>query len=100
MSFPKNKKRPPGFGVSQCYTLLGVVLEDTDIFGQRLRLSWLSEHFSLLELDADVEAVHRYTRAFMLQLIGGFLLVDKSNNMVHLMFLPLLEDFSVTGTYG
>ena len=80
--------------------MLGVEPEHTYISGQRLHLSWLSEHFSLLEPDADVEVVHRYAREFMLQLIGGFLLAVKSNNRVHLMFLPLLEDFRVFGTYS
>ena len=26
--------------------------------------------------------------------------MDKSNNMIHLMFLPLLEDFGVIDTYS
>ena len=36
-----------------CYTLLGVVLEDPNISGQRIRLTLLSDHFSSLEPDAD-----------------------------------------------
>ncbi|KAL6316441.1 hypothetical protein AAG906_018144 [Vitis piasezkii] len=72
-----------------CATLLGVVPEDRDIFGQRLHLTWLPEHFPSLAPDADVES-----------LIGGFLFTDKSNNMIHLMFLPLLEDFGVIDTYS
>ena len=83
-----------------CATLFGVVPEDRDISKQRLRLSWLTGHFPSLAPDADVEFVRCYARAFILQLIGGFLFVDKSNNRVHLMFLPLVEDFGVTGTYS
>ena len=83
-----------------CATLLGVVPGDRDISEQRLRLTWLTEHFLSLVPDADVEFVRCYTRAFIIQLIEGFLFVDKSNNMVHLMFLSLLEDFGVTGTYS
>ncbi|KAL6344377.1 hypothetical protein AAG906_039633 [Vitis piasezkii] len=56
-----------------CATLLGVVLEDGDIYGQRLSLTWLIEHFLSLAPDADVESVR------------CFLFVDKSNNMVHLI---------------
>ena len=73
-----------------CATLFGVVLEDRDISEQRLRLSWLTGHFPSLALNADVEFVRCYARAFILQLIGGFLFADKSNNKVHLMFLPLV----------
>ena len=83
-----------------CATLLGVVPGDRDISGQRLRLMWLTEHFPSLPPDADVESVRCYARAFILQLIGGFLFVDKSNNRVHLMFLPLLQDLGVTSTYS
>ncbi|KAL6336903.1 hypothetical protein AAG906_036217 [Vitis piasezkii] len=83
-----------------CATLLGAVPEDGDISGQRLHLTWLTEHFPSLPPDADVESVRCYARAFILQLIGGFLFADKSNNMVHLMFLPLFEDLGVTGTYN
>ena len=78
----------------------GVVPEDRGISGQRLRLSWLIEHFPSLTPDTDVESVRCYARAFILQLIRGFLFADKSNNRVHLVFLPLLEDFGVTGTYS
>ena len=53
-----------------------------------------------MALDADVESVQCYAKAFILQLIRGFLFVDKLKNMVHLMFLSLLEDFGVTGTYS
>ena len=83
-----------------CATLLGVVLEERDIFGQRLHLTWLIEHFPSLSLDANVESVRYYVRAFILQLIRGFLFVDKLKNMVHLMFLSLLKDFGVIGTYS
>ena len=48
------------------YTLLGVVPENTYISEQILRLSWLSEHFSSLESDTDVEIVYHYAREFML----------------------------------
>ena len=39
-------------------------------------------------------------RAYILQLIDRFLFVDKSNNKVHLMFLPLLKDFEATCSYS
>ena len=38
-----------------CATLLRVVPEDRDISRQRLRLTWLIEHFPSLAFDADVE---------------------------------------------
>ena len=74
--------------------------EDRNISGQRLRLTWLTENFPSLPLDVIVESMRCYDKAFILQLIGSFLFADKFNNKVHLMFLPLLEDLGVTGTYS
>ncbi|RVW33626.1 Serine/threonine-protein phosphatase 7 long form-like [Vitis vinifera] len=73
----------------------GLTPGDTDIDGQRLHLTWLSQSFPTLAPDADEESIQRYTRAYILQLIGGFLFSGKSSDKVHLMFLPLLEDFEV-----
>ncbi|RVW94916.1 Serine/threonine-protein phosphatase 7 long form-like [Vitis vinifera] len=72
---------------------------DTDIDGQRLHLTWLSQSFHTLAPDADEESIQRYTRAYILQLIGGFLFSGKSSDKVHLMFLSLLEDFEVAGRW-
>ncbi|RVW71030.1 Serine/threonine-protein phosphatase 7 long form-like [Vitis vinifera] len=58
-----------------CATLLRVVPGDRDISGQRLRLTWSTEHFPSLPPDADVESVRCYVRAFILQLIGGPLIL-------------------------
>ena len=69
-----------------------------NISRQRLCLSWLMKHLSSLEHDVDMKAMCRYARVVMLQLIRGFLFMDKLNNMVHLMFLQLLEDFKVSDT--
>ncbi|KAK9105730.1 hypothetical protein Scep_022574 [Stephania cephalantha] len=43
--------------------------------------------------DADDEDVQRYARAYILQLLGGTLFADKSNNLVHITYLQFLEDF-------
>ena len=83
-----------------CYSLLGLTFRDIDIDGQCLHLSWLSQSFPTLAPDADEESIKRYTRAYILQLIGGFLFSGKSSDKVQLMFLPLLEDFEVAGRYS
>ena len=63
-------------------------------------MTWLTKHFSSLAPDVDVESLQCYVRAFILQLIEGFIFANKLNNMVHLMFLPLLENFAGIGTYS
>ena len=85
---------------SICYSLLGLTLGNTDIDGQHLHFTWLDQSFPTLAPDANEESIQCYTRAYILQLIGVFLFLGKSSNKVHLMFLPLLEDFEVAGRYS
>ena len=68
--------------------------------GSRLTMSWLAMKFTTLPLDADDVVVQRYTRAYILQLIGGCLFVNKSSGFVHLMFLQFLSDFRAVGRYS
>jgi hypothetical protein len=44
--------------------------------------------------------VQRYTRAYILELLGGSYFADKSGEKVHLIFLPFLEDFDAAGWYS
>ena len=83
-----------------CHSLLGLIPGDTDLDGQRLYLTWLNRSFPSLALDADEESIQRYARAYILHLIGGFLFSGKSSDKVHLMFLPLLQDFEAAGHYS
>uniref|UniRef100_A0A9I9E1F2 Aminotransferase-like plant mobile domain-containing protein n=1 Tax=Cucumis melo TaxID=3656 RepID=A0A9I9E1F2_CUCME len=80
-----------------CNDYLGVV--PPDMKGQRLSLPWLAEQFEELPPDTDIVSVQRYARAYIMQLIVGFLFVDKSNTLVHCMFLQFLFDFDQAGTY-
>ncbi|RYQ79284.1 hypothetical protein Ahy_Scaffold6g107995 [Arachis hypogaea] len=42
----------------------------------------------------DPETLRQYARCNIMLLIGGYLLTDKSNNLVHVHWLPLLRDFA------
>ncbi|KAL6342251.1 hypothetical protein AAG906_006874 [Vitis piasezkii] len=68
---------------------------DGDVVTGSTCLDWRRSSFLLWHRDLDEESIQRYTRAYILQLIGGFLFSGKSSDKVHLMFLPLLEDFEV-----
>ena len=83
-----------------CLELLGVVPPDDRLHGSRLSLVWLTEHFQDLAFDADEAAIQCYARAYILQLMGGCLFMDKSGNNMHLLFLPLLADFEMAGQYS
>ncbi|RYQ90566.1 hypothetical protein Ahy_B09g096616 [Arachis hypogaea] len=41
----------------------------------------------------DPKTLRQYTRCYIMLLIGGYLMTDKSNNLVHIHWLPLLRDF-------
>ncbi|TYK21956.1 serine/threonine-protein phosphatase 7 long form-like protein [Cucumis melo var. makuwa] len=81
-----------------CKDILGVV--PSDMKGQRLSLLWLAEQFEELPSDVDVVSVQGYARAYIIQLIGGFLFAYKSNTLVHCMFLKFVFDFNQVGTYA
>ncbi|RYQ85634.1 hypothetical protein Ahy_B10g105205 [Arachis hypogaea] len=47
-----------------------------------------------LPVDADAATLRQYTRCYILLLIGGYLMTNKSNNQVHIGWLPLLDNFA------
>ena len=84
-----------------CQDLLGVVPDDVRLLkGCRINMGWLRRQFPVPPPGADEVALIRYTRAYIMQLMGGSIFADKSGNLVSLLFLPLLRDFQETGTYS
>lgn len=61
---------------------------------------WLGEQFSKLLPRADDLAIQCYAKEYILYLMGGCLFLDESNNLMHIMFLLLLEDFKYVGHYS
>ncbi|MBA0576591.1 hypothetical protein Golob_025329 [Gossypium lobatum] len=60
-------------------------------------MSWLRETFPVPGDDSiEVQRV-RYARAYILQIIGGYLILDKSRNLAHLRWLLKLIDFRAAG---
>ena len=51
--------------------------------------------FPTLPLDVDDVVIQRYTRAYILLLIGGCLFVDKSSGFIHLMFFHCYQIFEL-----
>ncbi|QHO08226.1 uncharacterized protein DS421_14g470710 [Arachis hypogaea] len=45
----------------------------------------------------NTERLMRYTRGYIMQLIGGMLFPDASDSQVHIRWLPLLEDLKMCG---
>ncbi|CAL5414781.1 unnamed protein product [Camellia sinensis] len=86
--------------IALCVELLGAAPTQEDFIGSSLKLKWISEHFRHLPHDASDETVHHYARSYIMWLIRGVLVPDKSQNIVKMMFLPLLRDFDHIQEYN
>ncbi|RYR08348.1 hypothetical protein Ahy_B05g075992 [Arachis hypogaea] len=58
-----------------------------------LKFVWLRDHIRQMPLTDDLETLRQYARCYIILLVGGHLMTDKSNNLVHLRWLPLFQDF-------
>ncbi|KAL7189434.1 hypothetical protein ACSBR1_039139 [Camellia fascicularis] len=79
--------------IALCVELLGAAPTQEDFIGSSLKLKWISNHFRELPHDATDETIYHYAQAYIMWLIEGVLVPDKSQNIVKMMFLPLLKDF-------
>ncbi|RYR45989.1 hypothetical protein Ahy_A07g031760 isoform B [Arachis hypogaea] len=59
-----------------------------------LKLVWLRDRVRQMSLTDDPKTLRQYARCYIMLLIGWYLLTDKSNNLVHIRWLPLLQDFA------
>uniref|UniRef100_A0A7N2LQI5 Aminotransferase-like plant mobile domain-containing protein n=1 Tax=Quercus lobata TaxID=97700 RepID=A0A7N2LQI5_QUELO len=76
-----------------CTELLGFSPpnDNKTLVGQRILISRLVEAVAApLPHDATEMQIHRYTRCYILALIGDKLFMDKSGDRVHLMFLDFM----------
>ncbi|KAG8475437.1 hypothetical protein CXB51_032222 [Gossypium anomalum] len=78
-----------------CYELLGAIPDN--INGGRIEMGWLRDTFP--EPDNESTELERiqYARAYILEMIGDYLMLDLSRNLVHLRWLLKLVDFRATG---
>ncbi|XP_062087709.1 protein MAIN-LIKE 2-like [Humulus lupulus] len=83
---------------SVCESLLGKAPEDLN--GGMLKLTWLKESFSKCPEDASPEVIERYTRAYLLYLVGSTVFSTTTGNKVSIMYLPLFENFEEAGKYA
>ncbi|GMI75457.1 MAIN-LIKE 3 [Hibiscus trionum] len=65
--------------------------------GGCVTLKWLRTQFSNLPAGANEDVKKAYARAYILQIIGGILVADKTRNKVHMLWLRHLRDFEVAG---
>ncbi|MBA0669739.1 hypothetical protein Goklo_024705, partial [Gossypium klotzschianum] len=64
------------------------------------RISWLRDIFSEPGNDStEVERI-RYARAYIIEIIGGYLMPDLSGNLIHLRWLLKLIDFRAASNFS
>ncbi|KAG8498824.1 hypothetical protein CXB51_005251 [Gossypium anomalum] len=78
-----------------CYDLLGEILDN--IYGGRIEMGLLRNTFPEPGNDLNEIERIRYARAYILEIIGGYLMPDLSRNLVHLRWLLKLFDFRAIG---
>ncbi|KAH1122753.1 hypothetical protein J1N35_005913, partial [Gossypium stocksii] len=65
-----------------------------------VKFTWLKENFQhLLSSPTQMDIIYA-AKAFILQLIGGILLLDINQNKVPIMYLPLLEDLELARRFS
>jgi len=76
-----------------CEQYLGVVLPKGEaLVGFAVKIKWLQDNMSSLPVKLTQQQLETHCRVYILQLIGGFLMLDKIENQVHLMYLTMLVD--------
>ncbi|XP_047317676.1 protein MAIN-LIKE 2-like [Impatiens glandulifera] len=83
-----------------CVKYLGKAPDSGYTSGGMVKLSWLKETFSHCPEDANFEDVERYTRAYLLYLVGSTIFSTTTGNKVPVMYLPLFENFDEAGKYA
>ncbi|RYR43509.1 hypothetical protein Ahy_A08g039908 [Arachis hypogaea] len=59
-----------------------------------LKLMWLRDRVRQMPSTDEPETLRQYARCYIMLLIGGYLLTDKSNILMHIRWQPLFWDFA------
>nr|XP_027186726.1 protein MAINTENANCE OF MERISTEMS-like [Cicer arietinum] len=86
--------------VKQICDYLGVITPDGATKGNSIKLKWLKNTFDDVGENASELEKQASCRAYILRMIGGLLMPDKSNNRVHLKYLSLLGDLNKVSQYS
>ncbi|XP_039001170.1 protein MAINTENANCE OF MERISTEMS-like [Hibiscus syriacus] len=81
------------------YNLLGNEALTDVIDEMRIRMTWLEREFRVYGQSTEQEVKYA-ARAYLMALIGGILLLDKSDNLMHPQYLSILKDFLVCLQYS
>ncbi|RYR74386.1 hypothetical protein Ahy_A02g009079 [Arachis hypogaea] len=65
-----------------------------------MKLVWRRDGVRQIPPTDDSKTLRQYARCYIMLLIRRYLMTDKSNNLVHLCWLPLLRDFQECGAFS
>lgn len=80
--------------------LLGKPIPPNALVGNQIKFTWLLSEFKNVPEGASNKQLKQYCRAYLMMLIGGVILPDKSSNRVNIKYLPLLARFDRIGSYS
>jgi len=84
-----------------CDTYLGAPpVKGESLIGSQVKLKWLRENMLLLGEEPTEDQLHVHCRAYILGLIIGVLMTDRTFNKVHLMYLTFLTNLHRTRRYS
>ena len=82
-----------------CVEYIGIVPPENALVGSTLKLKWLKVNMFNLPAEHTPQQLATHYKAYILGLIGVVLMLDKSGDRVHLMYLPLLAYLDRVGRY-
>ncbi|CAN1127540.1 Serine/threonine-protein phosphatase 7 long form homolog, partial [Linum perenne] len=83
--------------------LLGKRPNTSDLSSGRIKMTWLHTNFTYHQgaiRDDNIETMHQYCRAYILEFFGSCIFADRSGAYANLFFLPLLDDLNRVGDYA
>nr|XP_004490105.1 protein MAIN-LIKE 2-like [Cicer arietinum] len=83
-----------------CQEYLGVIPPEGATKGNFIKLKWIKDTFDNVGENASEVEKQASCRAYILRMIGGLLMPDKSNNRVHLKYLSILGDLNKASHYS
>ncbi|KAF7821325.1 serine/threonine-protein phosphatase 7 long form-like protein [Senna tora] len=75
-----------------CLRLLGEAPPASQLKGSWVYMTWFDERFSQVPENSTPIQLEQFARAYIMRLLGCFLMPDTSGNLQSLMYLPLLEN--------
>ncbi|RYQ91624.1 hypothetical protein Ahy_B09g097605 [Arachis hypogaea] len=82
------------------HELLGVLPPMNQIQKFTVNCTWFQETFTECNEGADEETVRRYARAYIMILLGTQLFSNKSDNRIHIRWLPFVARLEEMGGYS